>query len=122
MGRIQRLVRVAEGLRRYDLFGESHGFWRPGTSLFIEPRISYSRGHHTFSANVPLACYYNRHASPITGNPGDATFPRHILLSSYSIRLGRRGPAAAPPLTPATPRREPTLTPNPAPAAQEVWW
>jgi hypothetical protein len=113
-----------EGLRRYDLFGESHGFRRPGTSLFIEPGLSYSRGDHTFSFNVPLAYYYNRHASPITNNPGDATFPRHIFLSSYSIRLGGRGASATPPFTAATPQRQPTA-PARAPAAQEVcttWW
>ena len=113
-----------EGLRRYDLFGDSHGFRRPGTSRFIEPGVSYSRGHHTVSFNVPVAYYYNRHASPITGNPGDATFPRHIFLSSYSIRLGRPGAAATPPLTPATPRRDSTSAAS-APAAQDVcttWW
>jgi hypothetical protein len=108
-----------EGLRRYDLFGESHGFRRPGTSLFIEPGVSYSRGHHTFAFNVPLAYYYNRHPNPITGSPGDATFPRHIFLSSYSIRLGRGAPAATPPVTPATPRRDPSSGTS-ASAAEEV--
>jgi hypothetical protein len=108
-----------EGLRRYDLFGESHGFRRPGTSRFIEPGVSYSRGHQTFSFNVPLAYYYKRHVNPITGSPGDATFPRHVFLTSYSIRLGGRAAAATPPLTPATPRREPPSTAS-ASAAQEV--
>lgn len=108
-----------EGLRRYDLFGESHGFRRPGTSRFIEPGVSYSRGHHTVSFNVPLAYYYKRHVNPITGSPGDATFPRHIFLTSYSIRLGGRAAAATPPLTPATPKREPASSAS-ASAAQEV--
>src|SRR4051812_31441359 len=31
-----------EGLRRYDLFGGSHGWRRPGTEMFLEPRLSYS--------------------------------------------------------------------------------
>ena len=77
-----------EGLKRYDLFGASHGWRRPGTSMFVEPGISYAAGPHTVSFNVPLAYYYNRHPNPYTGNPGDATFPRHIFLTSYSYRLG----------------------------------
>jgi hypothetical protein len=106
-----------EGVRRYDLFGESHGWRRPGTSMFVEPGVSYSRGHHTWSFNVPIAYYYNRHRNPITENPGDATFPRHIFLSSYSIRFGRRAPAATPPLTPAAPRRDESASSSQLPAS-----
>lgn len=97
-----------EGLRRYDLIGESHGWRRPGTEMFVEPGVSYSRGAHSFSFNVPIGYYYNRRANPYTGNPGDATFPRHIFLTSYSVRLGRRPqapvvtpPASKPPVAPA---------------------
>lgn len=82
-----------EGLKRYDLIGSSNGFRRPGTSMFVEPGVSYNKGSHTVSFNVPLAYYYNRHPSPYTGNPGDATFPRHIFLTSYAYRLGRKAPA-----------------------------
>jgi hypothetical protein len=77
-----------EGAKRYDLFGESHGFRRPGTAMFIEPGIAYSFGNHAITFNVPLGYYYNRHRNPITGSAGDATFPRHIFLTSYSVRLG----------------------------------
>lgn len=83
-----------EGLRRYDLFGDSNGFRRPGTSMFIEPGLSYSRGSGTVSLNVPLAFYYNRRPDPNTGLEGDATFPRQILLTSYSWRFGRRSASA----------------------------
>ena len=58
--------------------------------MFVEPGISYRTGGHTVSFNVPLGYYYNRHANPYTGNPGDATFPRHIFLTSYSYRLEPR--------------------------------
>lgn len=77
-----------EGLKRYDLFGDSHGWRRPGTAMFIEPGVSYSKGRHTFSLNVPIGYYYNRRPNPYSGVAGDATFPRHIFLSSYSVRLG----------------------------------
>jgi hypothetical protein len=87
-----------EGLRRYDLFGASHGWRRPGTEMFVEPGVSYSNGRHTVSFNVPLGYYYNRRPNPYTGNPGDATFPRQIFLSSYSWRFGAK---AAPPVTTA---------------------
>ena len=84
-----------EGLRRYDLFGDSHGWRRPGTEMFIEPGVSYQQGGHTFTFNVPLGYYYNRRPNPYTGNPGDATFPRQIFLSSYSWRFGGKENDAA---------------------------
>jgi hypothetical protein len=105
-----------EGLKRYDLFGESHGWRRPGTAMFVEPGVSFTHRQHTVSFNVPLGYYYNRHRNPYTNNPGDATFPRHIFLSSYSLRLGR--PPATPPVTalttrepPGTPRQQPECIP-----------
>jgi copper chaperone CopZ len=82
-----------EGLKRYDLFGESHGWRRPGTSMFWEPGVAYSWGNHSITLNVPIAYYYNRHRNPYTDRPGDATFPRHIFLTSYSVKLGKKSPA-----------------------------
>ena len=79
-----------EGLKRYDLFGDSFGWRRPGTAMFVEPGISYTQGRHAVSFNVPIGYYYNRHPNPYTGRPGDATFPRQIFLTSYSVRLGKR--------------------------------
>jgi hypothetical protein len=81
-----------EGLKRYDLFGASHGWRRPGTEMFVEPGLSYSNGRHTLSFNVPIGYYYNRRPNPYTGNRGDATFPRQIFLSSYSWRFGGKAP------------------------------
>lgn len=80
-----------EGLRRYDLLGGSHGWRRPGTAMFVEPGISYAKGRHAVSFNMPIGYYYNRRPNPYTGIAGDATFPRHIFLSSYSVRLGGGG-------------------------------
>ena len=111
-----------EGLKVYDLFGESHGFRRPGTSMFVEPGFGYSHGNHSVSFNVPLAYYYNRHPNPITGNPGDATFPRHIFLTSYSVRLGGEKPAVRTQSTgsdqPSTPVSAPAPAPVSAPESQ----
>jgi hypothetical protein len=101
-----------EGLKRYDLLGDSHGWRRPGTAMFIEPGISYTQGPHTISFNVPVGYYFNRHANPYTGIAGDATFPRAIFLTGYAFRLGKRlqppatdqpPPAPAPRLPGATP-------------------
>jgi hypothetical protein len=103
-----------EGLRRYDLFGDSHGWRRPGTAMFVEPGVSYSRGQHTFSFNLPVGYYFNRHRNPYTGTPGDATFPKHIFLSSYTMRLARRlQPQVQPPMPSG-----PTATTRPAEAAR----
>ena len=112
-----------EGLNRYDLFGGSHGWRRPGTEMFVEPSVSYTQGPHSVSFNVPLGYYYNRHANPYTGVPGDATFPRHIFLSSYSLRLGKRvtasdqPPAPGPPAPPlgARPDADGTTAPGASP-------
>ena len=95
-----------EGLKSYDLFGQSFGWRRPGTEMFIEPGVSFSQGPHTVSFNVPFGYYYNRHPNPYTGIAGDATFPRQIFLTSYSMRIGKRSAAPAsdqPPPSPATP-------------------
>jgi hypothetical protein len=81
-----------EGLPRYDLFGESHGFRRPGVEMFIEPGVSYARGSQFVALNVPFGYYRNRFPNPITGNSGDATFPKHIFLISYGYRFpGKSG-------------------------------
>jgi hypothetical protein len=109
-----------EGMRRYDLMGGSHGWRRPGTEMFIEPSVSYTQGPHTVSFNVPLGYYYKRHANPYTGIAGDATFPRHIFLSSYALRLGKRvtasdqPPPSGPPVRPVGPRPHADGTTAPA--------
>lgn len=92
-----------EGLKRYDLFGGSHGRRRPGTEMFIEPGISYSTGRHTFSVNIPIGYYYNRRPDPYTGSRGDATFPRQIFLTSYSVKFGGGPSASDQPLASAEP-------------------
>jgi hypothetical protein len=98
-----------EGLKRYDLWGDSNGWRRPGTAMFIEPGIGYAWGPHAISFNVPIGYYYNRHPNPYTGNPGDATFPKHVFLTSYAYRLGRnaRPPATDQPPAPPTPQSLP---------------
>jgi peroxiredoxin len=78
----------AEGLPRYDLIGESHGFRRPGVEMFIEPGASYARGSHVYSVQIPLGYYRNRFPNPYTRNKGDATFPKYIVLASYGYRFG----------------------------------
>ena len=99
-----------EGLKRYDLFGASNGFRRPGTSMFVEPGVSYSHGANTWTLNVPIAYYRLRRPDPNTGLSGDATFPRQVFLTSYSRRFGGR--SAAPGL-----QAPPAALPAPAPAA-----
>jgi hypothetical protein len=81
----------AEGLPRYDLIGQSHGFRRPGIEMFIEPGISYARGPHVYSMQVPIGYYRNRFPNPYTDNKGDATFPKYIILASYSYSFGAKG-------------------------------
>lgn len=81
-----------EGQRRYDLIGGSHGFRRPGVSMFVEPGVTIVSGTRTFSFTVPIAFYRDRKPDPYTGLQGDATFPRYIFMASYGWRFG--GPKA----------------------------
>ena len=77
-----------EGMPRYDLIGDSHGFRRPGYEVFAEPGFYYSRGNDTWSLNVPVALKRNRRPDPYTGNPGDSTFPNFIFLVGFTHRFG----------------------------------
>jgi hypothetical protein len=76
-----------EGLPRYDLIGDSHGWRRPGHEMFVEPGIAYSRGGSTWSLNVPIGFYRNREPNPYSGREGDATFPDYIVLTGVSYRF-----------------------------------
>lgn len=76
-----------EGLPRYDLIGDSHGWRRPGYEMFAEPGLAYSRGGTTWSLNVPIGFYRNRRPNPYSGREGDATFPDYILLMGVSQRF-----------------------------------
>jgi hypothetical protein len=76
-----------EGLPRYDLIGDSHGWRRPGREMFAEPGIAYTKGNATWSLNVPIGFYRNREPNPYSGREGDATFPDYILLSGLSYRF-----------------------------------
>jgi hypothetical protein len=76
-----------EGLPRYDLIGDSHGWRRPGHEMFVEPGISFSKDRWTWSLNMPIGFYRNREPNPYSGREGDATFPDYILLTSLSQRF-----------------------------------
>jgi hypothetical protein len=93
-----------EGVPRYDLFGRSDGFRRPGVEMYWEPGVTISTGRHAVSFNFPVGYYFNRFRNPYTGNPGDSTFPEYVSIATYSMRLGRPQP------------KHPIMTDPPAPA------
>lgn len=76
-----------EGLPRYDLIGDSHGWRRPGYEMFVEPGIAYSKEAWTATVNVPIGVYRNRRPNPYSGREGDATFPDYIVLAALSYRF-----------------------------------
>ena len=90
----------AEGVPRYDLFGRSDGFKRPGREVFLEPGITYSQGHSTLQLNLPHGVYRYRAPDPYTGAAGDATFPDWVVLGTYAYRFGKVKHVAMP--TPPT--------------------
>jgi len=77
-----------EGLPRYDLIGDSHGWRRPGYEVFVEPGVTFARGPVSASLHVPIGVQRNRQPNPYTGNEGDATFPDYVVLASVSYRFG----------------------------------
>ena len=93
-----------EGVPRYDIIGRADGFRRPGTEMFMETAVTYSRGKSTFAFNVPRAFYRYRAPDPYTGANGDATFPDWMAIGSYSYRFGSAKHNATPamPVTPGT--------------------
>jgi hypothetical protein len=80
-----------EGLPRYDIIGDSHGWRRPGYETFYEPGLIYTRGKSSWSLHVPFALKRNRQANPYTGTPGDSTFPDYIVLAGYSYAFDALG-------------------------------
>ena len=80
----------AEGVPRYDLFGGSHGWRRPGYETYAEPGLTYSYGLSSWSIYVPIGLVRNRRPNPYTGTAGDATFPDHVVLVGYSYRFPNR--------------------------------
>lgn len=76
-----------EGLPRYDLIGDSHGWRRPGYEMFVEPGVAYSKDAWTATLNAPIGVYRNREPNPYSGREGDATFPDYIVLAALSYRF-----------------------------------
>lgn len=77
-----------EGVPRYDVIGDSHGFRRPGVEMYWEPGVTFTSGRHSVSFNVPVGYYYNRFTNPYTKSPGDSTFPEYVNIATYSLRFG----------------------------------
>ena len=101
----------AEGVPRYDLIGESHGFRRPGVEMYWEPGVTLSYGRHSVSLNMPVGYYFNRWSNPYTGNAGDSTFPEYVSIATYSVRLGGKSSAHKAPM-PASDQPDRPWTPE----------
>jgi hypothetical protein len=101
----------AEGVPRYDVIGDSHGFRRPGVEMYWEPGVTVTQGRHSVSFNFPVGYYFNRFPNPYTGNPGDSTFPEYVSIATYSVRLGGKSNAHAAPM-PATDQPSRPRTPE----------
>jgi hypothetical protein len=96
-----------EGVPRYDLFGRSDGFRRPGVEMYWEPGITVNTGRHSVSLNIPIGYYFNRFRNPYTGNRGDSTFPEYVAIATYSTRLGRLFAKRPPIMTDDAPAHDP---------------
>jgi hypothetical protein len=77
-----------EGVPRYDLLGDSHGWRRPGYESYVEPGFQFTHARSTWSIYVPIGLVRNRRPNPYTGNAGDATFPDYVVIVGYAYRFG----------------------------------
>ena len=77
-----------EGVPRFDVIGDSHGFRRPGVEMYWEPGVTFTSGRHSVSFNFPVGYYYNRFSNPYTRQAGDSTFPEYVNIATYSMRFG----------------------------------
>jgi len=104
-----------EGVPRYDLIGDSHGWRRPGYETYVEPGFLFTHGRSTWSIYVPRGMVRNRRPNPYTGNAGDATFPDYVVIMGYSYKFGGAAPApsrtAPEPSEPRLPGGPPTGSP-----------
>jgi hypothetical protein len=101
-----------EGVPRYDLFGHSNGFRRPGVTMYWEPGVTITHGQHAVSFNVPVGYYFNRWSNPNTGSAGDSTFPEYVSIATYSFRFGGKSSAHTMPARPASDQPAPPKTPE----------
>ena len=102
----------AEGVPRYDLMGESHGFRRPGVEMYWEPGVTVTHGRHAVSFNFPVGYYFNRWSNPNTGSAGDSTFPEYVSIATYSFRFGGKSSGHTMPARPASDQPEAPKTPE----------
>lgn len=101
-----------EGVPRYDLFGHSNGFRRPGVTMYWEPGVTVMQGRHAVSFNLPVGYYFNRWSNPNTASAGDSTFPEYVSIVTYSVRLGGKSSAHAMPARPASDQPATPKTPE----------
>lgn len=76
-----------EGVPALDVIGGNRGFRRPGYVISVEPGVSYTHKHDSFSLSVPWAVYRNRtrsYADRLNGGHGDAAFADFLISFSYS--------------------------------------
>lgn len=76
-----------EGVPALDLTGGDRGFRRPGYVVSVEPGVSFSVGHDSFSLSVPVAVVRNRvrsYADRLGTGQGDAAFADFLISMSYA--------------------------------------
>jgi hypothetical protein len=79
-----------DGIPLRDLIGGNGGFRRPGYSLYLDPGFSVSRGHTTFTLNVPLRLHQNFERSLVDiqkGATGGGDLASYLILVGYSVRF-----------------------------------
>jgi hypothetical protein len=76
-----------EGVPVSDFFGPSDGSRRPGTIHFLEPGLTFARGRHLLTVNVPVRMRVNIKDSPASVRVEDATVPDYMFMVAHSVRF-----------------------------------
>jgi hypothetical protein len=79
-----------DGIPTRDLVGGSEGFRRPGYSIYVEPGVSWSRGHNTLNLFTPVMMTVNRqrniHDDRYDAH-GPAAFADFLIIASFSRKF-----------------------------------
>lgn len=79
-----------DGIPVGNLVGNSDGFRRPGYNVYLDPGVSYVRGHNIFAVNIPASVHQDFEHSNLDvkiHRVGGGDLASYLILAQYSRRF-----------------------------------